>query len=94
MYQQQKRKRTKMNTEYTDYPFTAKGINFVSRIYSNSPFMATISTMPVEIFNQMNVSAVNDLLTIEKTYTLEEIQAELDHVNAGGTHAFILLGDN
>jgi hypothetical protein len=29
-----------------------------------------------------------------KAYTLEEIEAELDRVNAGGSHAFILLGDN
>jgi hypothetical protein len=42
----------------------------------------------------MNIAAVEDLLTIGKTYTLDEVQAELDRVNEGGTHAFILLGEN
>jgi hypothetical protein len=34
------------------------------------------------------------LLTVGKTYTIDEIQSELDRVNAGGSHAFILLGEN
>jgi hypothetical protein len=82
------------NTTYTDFPFTANGINFVSRIHSNSPFLSQIQSLPEGIFAQMNISAVEDLLTIGKTYTLDEVQAELDRVNAGGTHAFILLGEN
>ena len=82
------------NTTYTDFPFTANGINFVSRIHSDSPFLSQIQSLPEGIFAQMNISAVEDLLTIGKTYTLDEVQAELDRVNEGGTHAFILLGEN
>jgi hypothetical protein len=82
------------NTTYTDFPFTANGINFVSRIYSNSPFLARIEQLPEGVFTQMNIQAVNDLLTIGKTYTIQEIETELDRVNAGGSHAFILLGEN
>jgi len=82
------------NTTYTDFPFTANGINFVSRIHSNSPFLSQIQSLPEGIFTQMNIAAVEDLLTIGKTYTLDEVQAELDRVNEGGTHAFILLGEN
>jgi hypothetical protein len=82
------------NTTYTDFPFTANGINFVSRIHSNSPFLSQIQSLPEGVFAQMNISAVEDLLTIGKTYTLDEVQAELDRVNEGGTHAFILLGEN
>jgi hypothetical protein len=82
------------NTTYTDFPFTANGINFVSRIHSNSPFLSQIQSLPEGIFAKMNISAVEDLLTIGKTYTLDEVQAELDRVNEGGTHAFILLGEN
>lgn len=81
------------NTTYTDFPFTAEGINFVSRIYDNSPFLSRIQAMPTELFQEINSSAIADLMNL-KTFTLEEIQAELDRVNAGGTHAFILLGDN
>jgi hypothetical protein len=82
------------NTTYTDFPFTAKGINFVSRVYSNSPFLSRIQQLPAGVFESMNIDAVSDLLTIEKEYTLDEVQAELDRVNAGGSHAFILLGEN
>jgi hypothetical protein len=81
------------NTTYTDFPFTAEGINFISRIYDNSPFLAQIKTLPAGAFEQINASAVADLMNL-KTYTLEEIQNELDRVNEGGTHSFILLGDN
>jgi hypothetical protein len=82
------------NTTYTDFPFTAKGINFISRVYSNSPFLPQIKMLPAGIFESMNIQAVEDLLTIEKTYTLAEIEAELKRVNDGGSHAFILLGEN
>jgi hypothetical protein len=82
------------NTTYTDFPFTANGINFISRIHSNSPFLSQIQSLPEGIFVKMNIQAVEDLLTIGKTYTLDEVQAELDRVNEGGTHAFILLGEN
>ncbi len=82
------------NTTYTDFPFTANGINFISRIHSNSPFLSQIQSLPEGIFAQMNIAAVEDLLTIGKTYTLDEVQTELDRVNEGGTHAFILLGEN
>lgn len=81
------------NTTYTDFPFTAKGINFISRIHSDSPFLSQIQTLPAGVFETVNTQAVEDLLTLN-TYTLEEIQAELDRVNEGGSHAFILLGDN
>lgn len=82
------------NTEYKDFPFTANGINFVSRVYLHSPFLPQIEQLPAGVFSQMNIQAVNDLLSVGKSYTIEEIQAELDRVNAGGSHAFILLGDN
>jgi hypothetical protein len=79
---------------YIDFPFTANGVNFVSRIYSNSPFLSRIETLPEGAFTQMNIDAVNDLITFNSTVTLEDIQESLDYINAGGSHAFILLGDN
>jgi len=81
------------NTTYTDFPFTAKGINFISRIHSDSPFLSQIQTLPAGVFEQMNIEAVSDLMNLQ-TFTLDEIKAELDRVNEGGTHAFIMLGEN
>lgn len=82
------------NRTYTDFPFTVNGVNFVSRIYSDSPFLSRIANLPEGVFNSMNIQAVNDLITFGSTVTLKDIQESLDHINAGGTHAFILLGDN
>ena len=81
------------STTYTDFPFTAQGINFISRIHADSPFLNQIQSLPAGVFEQMNIQAVSDLMNLQ-TFTLDEIQAELDRVNEGGSHAFILLGEN
>lgn len=81
------------STTYTDFPFTAQGINFISRIHADSPFLNQIQALPAGVFEQMNIQAVSDLMNLQ-TFTLDEIQAELDRVNEGGSHAFILLGEN
>ena len=69
-----------MTNTYTDYPFTANGVNFVSRIFDHSPFVSTISKLPAGEFASL--------------MTLAEIQDELNRVNEGATHAWILLGEN
>ena len=51
-----------MNTNYTDYQFTADGINFVSRIADHSPFLGAIKNLPAEDFIALNISAITDLL--------------------------------
>ena len=81
-------------TEYTDFPFTVDGVNYVSRLYSHSPFLPQVQKLPAGVFESMNMQAVKEMLSVGKTYTLLEIEAELERVNAGGSHAFLLLGDN
>jgi hypothetical protein len=80
-------------TTYTDYPFNAQGINFISRVHTDSPFARQIADLPAGVFETMNIQAVSDLMNLS-TFTLDEIKSELDRVNEGGTHAFILLGEN
>lgn len=82
-----------MTTTYTDYPFTAQGINFISRVHSHSPFNKSIQSLPAGVFESMNIQAVSELMNL-LTFTLDEIQTELDRINEGGSHAFLLLGDN
>ena len=79
---------------YTDYPFTADGINFVSRIADHSPFLGAITSLPAEDFIALNISAVTELLGRPSLMTQEEILEELERVNDGATHSWILLGDN
>jgi hypothetical protein len=81
-------------TTYTDYPFTANGINFVSRIADHSPFVGMLKNVPAPVFTQMNIEAVRDLIGDASLMTLDEIQDELDRVNEGASHSWILLGEN
>ena len=81
-------------TTYTDYPFTADGVNFVSRIADHSPFVGTLKNIPSEVFIQMNIEAVRGLIGNASLLTTAEILAELERVNEGATHSWILLGAN
>ena len=82
------------NATYTDYPFTANGINFISRIYSHSDMSAKIANLPAGVFAQLNQDAVRDIIGDPSLLSREELLEELERINAGGSHAFILLGDN
>ena len=82
------------NTTYTDFPFTVNGVNFVSRIYSHSPFLSRIAGLPEGAFAELNIQAITEVIGDASLLTRDELLAELDRVNAGGSHAFILLGDN
>jgi len=78
---------------YTDYPFTSNGINFISRVYTHSDLYSTISRLPEGVFATMNQQAVADIIGNPSLLTLAELQLELERINDGGTHAFIMLGD-
>jgi hypothetical protein len=79
---------------YKDYPFTSNGVNFISRVYDHSPMSKQISSLPAEVFIKLNADAINDLLGNASLMTKYELEQELERINHGGTHAFILLGEN
>jgi hypothetical protein len=78
---------------YTDFLFSHNGINYISRISETSPFIGKLRAMPAEAVVKLNQMCLDEYLT-EKTYTLAQIQDVLDKLNDGGTHAFIMLGEN
>jgi hypothetical protein len=82
------------NATYTDFPFTVNGVNFVSRVYSHSEFLKTILNLPNGVFAEMNQDAVKEIIGDPSLLNRDELLNELDRVNKGGTHAFILLGEN
>lgn len=82
-----------MTTNYTDYKFSANGVKFISRVFDNSPFLSQIKSMPEGIFAQLNQSAISDLLGDASLLTNDELVSELEKINAGGSHAFILLDE-
>ena len=79
---------------YTDYPFTSNGVNFISRIDNDSPFASRLASLPRQIVDEMNIDAVTQMIGDASKFTTAELLAELERVNDGGTHAFILLGAN
>ena len=83
-----------INGTYTDYPFTANGINFISRIYTHSDMARTISNLPAEVFAQLNQEAVRDIIGDPSLLTTAELLEELERINEGASHALILLGAN
>lgn len=82
------------NSTYTDFPFTVNGVNFISRVYTHSQMLSQIQSLPEGVFAQLNKDAVSELLGDPSLLSTPELLQELSRVNAGGSHAFILLGDN
>jgi len=77
-------------TQFNLYPFTYKGINFVSRISQDSRFAGQIAKMG-DAFIEMNKSAIDECMTIDENSTNEYIISQLAHINAGGTEMFLEL---
>ena len=82
-----------MNTDYKDYPFVVNGVKFISRINANSPFAGTLAKLPTQVVTDLNIQAVTELVGDASLLTHDELLAELERVNDGGTHAFILLDE-
>ena len=76
--------------QFTLYPFTHKGINFVSRISQDSRHAAMIAFMG-EAFIDMNKGAIDELLSITNETTHDELVSMLAEINAGGTEMFLEL---
>jgi hypothetical protein len=80
-------------TTYTDYPFISYGVKFISRVFDNSPMANQIAMLPEGVFAQINFEALTELVGDASLFTRDELLAELERVNEGGTHSFILLDE-
>lgn len=80
-------------TNYTDYKFSANGVKFISRINADSPNVPYISRLPEEVFIQLNIEAVTELIGDASLLTHDELVSELERINEGATHSFILLDE-
>jgi adenylosuccinate synthase len=81
------------NATYTDYPFTAQGVKFISRVYNNSPMANQIAMLPAGVFDEMNLQAITDLLGNASVLTRNELVNELEKINEGWSTALILLDE-
>lgn len=78
--------------KFATFPFTHKGIKFVSRVSEQSQYLVQILAMGDE-FITMNKEAIDELLTITENTTRAELVAMVDHINEGGKLMFLELGE-
>jgi hypothetical protein len=76
--------------KFATFPFTHKGINFISKVAETNRFLPQIMLMG-EDFITMNKGAVDEILEITDETTREELVAMLAHINEGGTEMFLEL---
>ena len=77
--------------EWDSYPFSVDGVNFVSKIRKGSDFAMRLLFVPNEVFVQMNINAIRDMIGDVSTVTRSEIISELARVNEGGKNAILEL---
>ena len=70
---------------YQDFPFTAYGVKFISRVDKGSPLYPRINSLPSGLFTQMNIDAVSEIIGDASLLTREELLEELARVNDGGS---------
>jgi hypothetical protein len=76
--------------KFANFPFTHKGINFVSKVAETSRNLPQIM-MIGEVFIDMNKGAIDELLSITPETTNAELRGMLARINAGGTEMFLEL---
>lgn len=77
---------------FREYEFEFNGFNFVSSVDVEHPIYQRIKDLPEGLFVKMNLDILAELFVQGQTYTREDIHAELDRFNKGGSYAFIQLG--
>jgi hypothetical protein len=61
---------------------------------THSELLSTIQSLPAGVFAQLNSDAVTEIIGDPSLLSTAELLTELERVNEGGSHAFILLGAN
>lgn len=78
-----------LSKEWKIYPFTVNGIAFQSRVDAHSTMAEKIARVGEEQFIEMNKDCVKSLIKGE--WTRENLEKEIERINANGSRAFIEL---
>lgn len=76
--------------KFATFPFTHKGVNFVSKIAETNRYLPQIMMMGEE-FITMNKGAIDELMPMLEDLSTDEILENLDVINFGGTEMFLEL---
>lgn len=72
------------------FPFTHKGVHFISKVAETSRFLPQIISMK-EDFITMNTNAVDELMPDLEHMSFASIEKQLVILNEGGTEMFLEL---
>jgi len=78
-------------TNWASYPFTVNGIDFVSKLDPQGSFYPKVERLPDGLFTAENIRMITELIGDPTQLTAEELQDELDRVNAGASEALVVL---
>ena len=78
-------------TNWASYPFTVEGINFVSLLDKEGSFYPQVERLPAGIFTAENTRMVTELIGNPALMTREELEHELEIINAGASQALVAL---
>lgn len=72
------------------FPFTHKGVNFISKVAETSRYLPQIVNMK-EDFITMNKGAIDDLMPDLQDMSWASIEKQVYFINEGGTEMFLEL---
>ena len=76
-------------TGWNEFPFSAKGVNFISKVSNESPLLSRILNLSPGMFDEMNRSAVSQF--IDDVTSAESIAERLNFLNEGASHSVLEL---
>lgn len=76
-------------TGWNEFPFSAKGVNFISKVSNDSPILPRILNLAPGVFDKMNQDAVSQF--IDDITSVESIAMRLNFLNEDATHAVLEL---
>ena len=74
--------------QFAIFPFTHKGVNFISKVAETSRYLPQIIAMK-ENFIEMNKSAVDELMPDLEDMSWASIEKQLVFLNEGGTEMIL-----
>lgn len=77
-------------TGWAEYPFTVKGIQFISKAKPNSELGFKMASVPREVLDNMNIQTVLEIIPNLTELSREELDEVIEKVNANGTSAVIV----
>jgi hypothetical protein len=78
-------------TNWVNFPVSVDGVEFISKIDKDGSFYPQLVNLPSEVFQQFHADMIHTLIGNPSLMTREELEDELEVVNAGASQAILAL---